>query len=1228
MKKEKSVPRALRHVIRVCSNLEQWIRELLYGLASDLVHKVVRPDCRMTVEEVYAALERFNRDCEQKLSALSPSSASTAAVMVNHPVSHAESTGSGTPSSEEWSPRSPAFRQPSSPSLDSLSPEALPLSVEVTDVRDVLQRLEEVEPLAFDALQQPDRRAERLAALRYIHHARLHGHRCSLVEPLHVFASAMHSGPELQPQHVFVGELRRCCVTRSQLLRHLSAELAGELREEARRLTAGSMQEANRHVLVWRRTRLGEAKSFAETHGYLRLAHVPPDSLHLVLSRVSFRKRRRSQESDEDGSGDGDDDDRNADGRRDHSPHDDGPDTSLWTTPLPASDTDLTFSSSFDGFPYLSDMARLYEVVAAAGPSSRLSSTAPVDQCPFAEGCDYQPLPEAECVEELTSLLRAASAGRGAAAVEPHSAEVGMRGIQQQQQQQHQRLLHVHDDYKQEEEEEEDAVSRLSGILELMQSSAPSPVDCARACASLTVLCARHGRAEQEMAQEAGLVKLTLWAIRLHPDTAPVFSKATQALAQLCSGLMSAKKAFLVQGGVDLVTDRMSALRASAESQVAACSLVKQLLWQAVGDNADADEKAEEVSGFIRQSFVSAKLVEALLAAMREHEGLEDVVASCCSCLWFLLAAGSVQEKADNRYYIISSGGVHALVRAMQALPQSAVVQAEAADAVDRLVYGVASYEEMFAQVGGVAALIRALNTHAESPAVEALASCVKALRRLCIDNEFVQQQLLLASGLSAVLLLLHVQRSEEAIQVELGGLLELLLHADVQQVKDDTMSDRTLRDIVAAMGVHLETEAVQDHYMGVLGYLCTGEHDDLNQAVIAEAGGGEAVLRGMQAHRDVVRVQRSGCLTLNVLCLGDVMVSRRLVGAGVVDDLVAALNVHAQEDGVCYAACKAFVGVCRHEDAEITATCVASGAVELILGILDNHKSEANVVTAACLAACCILWDAASEVQHRACGAGWVIALMEAMRLHEQDTEIATTCLCMLLTMGSNEQCGPTVFGFPGFVAAVVRPLRLHGSVEDVAFPGCCVLAALCEAHEGAGEGVVSAGGVEAVIDAMDEQLAVNLVQAAACWALTNICRTQATAVLHAGGVGRVLQAMELHADDEDVQQWGCAALCNLCSDGGAAAVSAILAAGGEEAVSRAVSLHPQNESVLDAARQAAAAAQRIPRQQDGGDGAGMLSDLISASYLPRDRAALTLAVQRSHAIVSAAFRSQLSVC
>jgi hypothetical protein len=167
---------------------------------------------------------------------------------------------------------------------------------------------------------------------------------------------------------------------------------------------------------------------------------------------------------------------------------------------------------------------------------------------------------------------------------------------------------------------------------------------------------------------------------------------------------------------------------------------------------------------------------------------------------------------------------------------------------------------------------------------------------------------------------------------------------------------------------------------------------------------------------------------------------------------------------------------------------------------------------------------------------------LLEILAAQQNDVETVQRCCRQLGQLEYGPDSNQDVVGELGGAEILVATLQAHPYVEAVQGSGCYALGWLVESHPANQAAAVAAGGIEAVVAAMRAHPGAEVAQYQGCDALAYlVCYhptataahpANQTAVAAAGGIEAVVKALRAHPGSEKVQEMGCDALCCLVHD------------------------------------------------------------------------------------------------
>lgn len=167
---------------------------------------------------------------------------------------------------------------------------------------------------------------------------------------------------------------------------------------------------------------------------------------------------------------------------------------------------------------------------------------------------------------------------------------------------------------------------------------------------------------------------------------------------------------------------------------------------------------------------------------------------------------------------------------------------------------------------------------------------------------------------------------------------------------------------------------------------------------------------------------------------------------------------------------------------------------------------------------------------------------------------------------------------GEAGVIEALIKPLMVHTTNADIQEQGMLLLRSLSTNPENVPK-LLSSGGVEVIMAAMDEHLQNAVIQEAGCATLCNFTETtnptdkdgkptapvadeKAVAKANHGGIRVVVAALQAHADDVAVLTASCRAMRALCVRTDNQVKAAV--AGGIEALVSTLRIHVDNGIIM----------------------------------------------------------------
>ena len=563
------------------------------------------------------------------------------------------------------------------------------------------------------------------------------------------------------------------------------------------------------------------------------------------------------------------------------------------------------------------------------------------------------------------------------------------------------------------------------------------------------------------------------------------------------------------------------------------------------------------------RAILSLVELAAVDSAMRERivsaGGMDCVVAA-------LLTHSSHLGLADDKHqWVVSVGAIELILATMQSNPSNGAVQQSACTAL----YELAEYEptrQHIINAGGVDRVMEAVNTHLQATGIRE--SGLRLLSRFARD-----------------------ETTYERI-VQQGGLA--LFEGSGMQLDRPTSGD----NLTQQSSSHVHSSEPTSSPPGVPLAVGVGEDDVLNSlSTHVERRDVESIVALMQQHPSVGEVQLRAILSLVELAAVDSAMRERIVSAGGMDCVVAALLTHSSHLGLADD---------KHQ------WVVSVGAIELILATMQSNPSNGAVQQSACTA----LYELAEyePTRQHIINAGGVDRVMEAVNTHLQATGIRESGLRLLSRFARDEttyerivqQGGLALFEGSGMqldrptsgdnltqqssshvhsseptssppgvplavgvgeddvlnslsthverrdVESIVALMQQHPSVGEVQLRAILSLVELAAVDSAMRERIVSAGGMDCVVAALlTHSSHLGLADDKHQW------------VVSVGAIELILATMQSNPSNGAVQQSACTALYELAEY--EPTRQHIINAGGVDRVMEAVNTHLQATGIRE---------------------------------------------------------------
>ena len=446
-----------------------------------------------------------------------------------------------------------------------------------------------------------------------------------------------------------------------------------------------------------------------------------------------------------------------------------------------------------------------------------------------------------------------------------------------------------------------------------------------------------------------------------------------------------------------------------------------------------------------------------------------------------------------------------------------------------------------------------------------------------------IDRQLILCSGRDVMIAVVNAMRHHEANSaIQEQGLIILGNMGHSGYISSACRDPETIEVIVRALKANIGNPRIQEEGCWALAKIRTSSSGTTTGRIsAADAGAIQAIVQALHAHKTDARLQRQGCTALSCLCAVE---PKNRVHAGKqsgMEAIVEALNVHAGDPDVQIQGCGALAHMCL-DNIQNQLRVVRAGGLEAVTAALAAHKTDDRVQEQGGRVFSVIVPGVVQELKDfrdltfprhsdPACQAAVAVAQVEtvvarliAYQLNAQVQLEGCRTLGILCadTASAGQLLNRTCAGAVGGLEAAVRALGSHTYNAGIQQEACGALRNLCYKHDDNRYHCGEAGGVEAVVHALERALKDSTthgnrsfipnsgLQASSfvfqgplsdarvqvsCGALRNICSSSPENCRRAevaGGLEIIVHALATHPGNFDVQEQGCAAMQNICRD------------------------------------------------------------------------------------------------
>jgi hypothetical protein len=371
-----------------------------------------------------------------------------------------------------------------------------------------------------------------------------------------------------------------------------------------------------------------------------------------------------------------------------------------------------------------------------------------------------------------------------------------------------------------------------------------------------------------------------------------------------------------------------------------------------------------------------------------------------------------------------------------------------------------------------------------------------------------------------------------------------LLNFSKTAQIKAKIVESGGLEKIMNAMKFHPGNASIQCVALETLKSLAVGVQN--NAVAIAEAEGINLTITAMIMHKDVSNVQQFACEVLKVLSVNHGITRKIIQNKGIIR-IADAMAFHNEQSGVQEQASEALWQLaadtgdeineikihCPPKQAMTTSTALAEG-IESVIAVMNAHRGLPVLQQFACWAVSTLAMNDNNSRKIRT--AGGIKSIIAVMKAHHTDAKVQRFGCLGLAKLAENEE-NLIEIKSEGGIGQIVSALDTHmGGDADVEASTCAALRAFSRRDVECQAQIISAGGVERLLGAMESQKGDASLQQSACDALFHLAHgtENLVQIASAGGIDSMLRAIQIHKDVLELQVIACKGLARLATNSG----------------------------------------------------------------------------------------------
>ena len=385
-------------------------------------------------------------------------------------------------------------------------------------------------------------------------------------------------------------------------------------------------------------------------------------------------------------------------------------------------------------------------------------------------------------------------------------------------------------------------------------------------------------------------------------------------------------------------------------------------------------------------------------------------------------------------------------------------------------------------------------------------------------------------------------QTDESDAPAQLCHLQTLITHHLSSSKSRKQLSDNQTHEIIdtilTCMGTHLSHVAIQTACLAALSNLAYDA--ELNRDYMVGQGALTLTAETMRIHAKVENVQADACALLTNVCAANASSIRTKAGQelGIISLVVSAMQDHRGCGSVARYGCSA-LGALAVNDSANCATIGECGGLDVVVDVLgryggvgSGHGGEGTTIIDKALAALHNLTVAyKNNCERLARRHGSVATIVTALRGHEEDERITNHGLGLIRQLVEGYTICADGCARCGSAAVIVRAMESHSDQETIQTHGVALFRRLASTDPRRVE-LGLAGAVERTVRTMVAFESVREVQFQSAAALHNLSidsEKNGDRVGAAGGIAALLKAIEKFEDDEKLVDVCCRTLHRL---------------------------------------------------------------------------------------------------